>query len=102
MSQKFRIILSLVLCLSIILSAYTPAFAMSKRPELSSRDSDGRFIRDPFEQGDAFRYGGLFGPLEEPDAYYYYNRYKEGVSARDMGFAVGEPHYIPIARENSL
>lgn len=126
MTHRFRIITCLVSVLALIFSSYVPAFAMSRRPDdVRYHDETGKFIRDPFTQGDTIRYGGLFGPLPSPEwdtpnnlmnpwarshdygysAGFYYipgtNQRGQGISPRDMGFAIDENHFIPIAQQRS-
>lgn len=50
-------------------------------------------------RGRSIEEGGTFGPFGyEALMGPYHSR---GIFTRDMGFAVDEPHYIPIAREKS-
>ncbi len=129
MTHKYRIILGVLLCLSLIFNS-SIAFALSNRPPRPVTDENGNFVRDPFAEGDAFRNGGLFGPLPDPEwrdldaipdefveDYEYYGDYypgewgwaprnnrniffHKGIYPRDMGFSVDEPHYIAISRRN--
>ncbi len=127
--KVFRILFGLMLCLTLTSSFSQPLLALSSRPDFYQHDEQGNFVRDPFSEADALRYGGLFGPLPEPewkdeimipkelqdpnafnfydedDYIYYYNKAiwnsRKNISVRDMGFSVDENHYIPITRVRS-
>lgn len=120
---------SFLIVLVLILSSLSPAFALTNRPPRPStqHDEQGNFIPNPFAEADALRYGGLFGALPAPDypeiimlpenlldpyAFLYFDEddemawrspfgriFPNNINTRNIGFAIDEPHFIPIARE---
>ena len=104
---------ALLVFFALMLSLQTPILALTQRPQY---DEHGNLTPNPFAEGDALRYGGLFGPLPKPDPIENWRIAEKnpelveplgglgtslGISARDLGFGSGNDRYIPINRERS-
>ena len=97
MRKKTVLLVGIVACL-LSLALPVTALALSPRPPQSE---EGGFAPNPFAEGDALRYGGLFGPLPDPyefDPLAWMRSFRNPISTRDMGFGVDEPHFIPITK----
>ena len=107
--KVLRALFGIMLCITLI-SSFSPLFALSNRPQ-TQHDEQGNFIPNPFAEGDALRYGGLFGPLPDPyedssiqGALSFYDArvgFRKGIFVRDMGFEKDPDHYVPITRSRS-
>ena len=101
MRGKFYFLVCIMACLTLLFTLPIIASALTARPPQSNEE--GGFAPDPFAEGDALRYGGLFGPL--PDPYEYdplaWLSHRTQIFPRDMGFGVDEPHFIPITKSQS-
>ncbi len=113
MKRKVNAVASIVICLTLIVSLPLPVFALSDRPQYNEK---GEFVPNPFAQGDAIRYGGLFGPLQQEDTWenlaienrnpqllnpFEAHGHGMGIFARNMGFGTDNSRYIPINRRSS-
>src|SRR3989338_6290235 len=98
MKGKFGFLVCLMVCLTLLFTLPITASALTARPPQSE---EGGFAPDPFSEGDALRYGGLFGPLPDPyefDPLAGIRSYRNPISSRDIGFGIDEPHYIAITK----
>lgn len=108
MKRKMNFIVGIMICLTLIVSLPFPVLALSDRPQYNEK---GEFIPNPFAEGDALRYGGLFGPLPQEDPWENlvienrnpglvnpFEAYGRGmrIFARDMGFAVSDSRFKAI------
>ena len=102
-----RRVFGFLLCITFI-SSFSPLFALSNRPP-QQHDEQGNFIPNPFAEGDALKYGGLFGPLPDPSEDYgpinpfsmYFSGSGKGMYVRDMGFERDTDHFTPITKARS-
>ena len=62
MKEKVNVTISAMICLALIISLPLSAFALTDRAQYNQQ---GNFVPNQFAEGDAIRYGGLFGPLQE-------------------------------------
>ena len=95
--MKAKLIASsgLLLCFVLIVSVPISAFALTDRPP--QRDEQGNLVPNEFAEGDALRYGGLFGPLRPPDdGMSLFGMNRPGIDARDMGFERDTQHFRQI------
>ena len=107
MKGKVSAAIGIMLCLALIISLPLPAFALTDRAQYNEQ---GGFVPNSFAEGDALRYGGLFGPLEEGsdrwELWAIERRNPELTNpfqnwARDMGFGRDQSRYIPINRRDN-
>lgn len=99
-----------LICLTIVLIFSSNLFALTNRPSKPSEDyphdSQGNFVPQPFAEGDAIRYGGLFGPLPEPYGFgegpslfqEIAKEAEQNINTRDIGFEAEPDHFVPVAR----
>ena len=112
MKTKSSILIGFIICSILTLALPTATFALSNRPQY---DEQGNFVPNPFADNDAARYGGLFGPLPDPDSMDNfviglrnpelinpYESISRGLNSRNMGFGADENHFIPINRRQSF
>lgn len=104
----FSLVVVIILCLISTLTLPPTALALTDRPPKT--DAEGNIVPEPsnpFVEGDALRYGGLFGPIKEMDPWERMAIERENPHllpppfTRNLGFAIDESHYPPITSSRS-
>ena len=116
MKGKAIYAIGFVVCVALMLALPITTFALSDRPRTDAQGNILPETDNPFAQGDAIRYGGLFGPVKELDPaeqWILEHRNPEFMPnpfdspfgthqfARNSGFARDQSRYIPINRSSS-
>lgn len=97
-----RAVLGFILCLIVFSGSSIPLLASGNQANFDQRNENGNFIREPFAKADALRYSGLFGLFELMyDQHVMEWNSRRNIFARDMGFAVDEPHFVAITGQRS-
>lgn len=112
--MKLKWLAGFILLISLTVVLPVSTLALTDRPGIETNrpvqhDEEGNFVPDPFAEGDALRYGGLFGPLSPPDPWElmvigYNNPHLIGppINARDIGFGSDNDRYIAINKESPV